>query len=78
MRWQPIDTAPKDDTRILACGRPGVFIVRWSHKAQFEAFNTHPGWQVFECEDGFYSWAFDPETLTHWMPLPKPADEAQE
>lgn len=69
-RWQPIETAPKDGTRILLVDeRGGVFIGHWSDEATFGRFETKPGWQIFDCEDDFYSWRRVP---THWRPLPAP------
>lgn len=58
--WQPIETAPKDGTWILAVrseGRPShQTIVRWDH------VDWPDNWS-----DGEYT--FCP---THWMPLPAP------
>lgn len=60
--WQPIETAPKDGTQILACGfRDGVPIIRTTR------WRTLDG--GLECWGEFntYYWP-----ATHWMPLPKP------
>ena len=64
MEWQPIETAPKNETRILVCatlrgaslgsGRD-VAIAWWD--AHYEIWVT-----------GFQN---NPEP-THWMPLPEP------
>ncbi len=35
-------------------------------------FATSPGWQIFECDDSFYSFAAD--NPTHWRPLPDPPE----
>lgn len=56
--WQPIETAPKDGTKILVyCGAtsiPEVFVAKWLVKSAF--------WIVcftdMDCKP------------THWMPLP--------
>lgn len=74
MIWQPIETAPKDGTEILAWGKmgswgPGWMIVRyrqekpWFGPCMWEA--VIGGWAVYQdsqIED-------DP---IHWMPLPDP------
>jgi hypothetical protein len=55
--WQPIETAPKDGTRILACNadeRAEYIIVGYFRGAHFT--------------DG--QWPMIP--VTHWMPLPDP------
>jgi len=67
--WKPIETAPKDGTRVLIEDR-GIYIAYWSERCAFEQFKTMPGWQIFDCEDGWYSVAA--EAPTHWMPLPAP------
>lgn len=68
--WQPIETAPKDGTHILIA-TPGrsVLIAYWREEALFERFEKGAAWQVFDCEDGWYSWA--EKEATHWMPLPE-------
>jgi hypothetical protein len=71
--WQDIATAPKDGTRVLLNCAGAILIGRWYDAAEFERFKSAPGWQIFACEDGWYSWAVD--DATHWMPLP-PAPSA--
>jgi hypothetical protein len=56
--WQPIETAPKDGTPVLA----------------FAPIGDLPVTRVLSCNDGeWLSWPgphrYDP---THWMPLPTP------
>ena len=79
MNWQPIDTAPKDGTRILLfSGRDGVCLGRWVEM-------KCKRWElVDECtqkavgEDDYSMWGgsdgdggeISSATLTHWMPLP--------
>ena len=62
--WQPIETAPKDGTRILAYGLERkrywiVDVVRWHQ----------PGNPV---HDGFWIGTHYTIKPTHWMPLPEP------
>lgn len=67
--WQPIETAPKDGMRILACWRAGSIvwespsIVRW----HFD------GWAVDCVGRGLAKGSYSP---THWLPLPTPPKEA--
>jgi hypothetical protein len=60
--WQPIETAPKDGTHILAwpCWDI-VYVVKWTNRGQYGSY-----WVEASGEE--YSDA-DP---THWMPLPEP------
>jgi hypothetical protein len=76
--WQPIDTAPKDGTRVLICTARGfVTDARWSESACFGGQERdRPGWQMHYCDDDpWYSEAT--ENATHWMPLPEPPSTEQ-
>ena len=68
--WQPIETAPKDGTAILAywdCSLNGRIID--NDKCYAITRRKNSSWVNFEDDDDEYS---EP---THWMPLPKrPAD----
>ena len=68
--WQDISTAPKDGTLVLVTQASSVYIAWWTSSAEFERSGTRPGWQIFECDDVWYSRAID--NPTHWMPLPPP------
>ena len=57
--WQPIETAPKDQTflAVLNCaGQQTIYTMRWEVA---EAKNNRPDHYVFHRE-----------RVTHWMPLP--------
>lgn len=62
MKWQPIKTAPKDETDILVWARGKV------HVAYYDDLGC--GWlDAHDCGDyaGHLS-------ATHWMPLPAPPE----
>jgi Protein of unknown function (DUF551) len=60
MKWQAIETAPKDGTEILGyCAIDGIILVYWKSS----------GW---EYSWGYSN--LEPK-LTHWMPLPEPPIE---
>lgn len=71
VEWRPIDTAPKDGTRILVCS-PGsdynqINIARWGVG---EPFGETPAW-VTDSEGPGYSTELEGEDEpSHWMPLP--------
>jgi hypothetical protein len=79
LRWQPIETAPRDGTPILAYnGMVGVYntaFTTWFDSD--ENLMRKPGYEGFPC--GFWStglngypfgrWDCQP---SHWMPLPAP------
>jgi hypothetical protein len=70
--WQPIETAPKDGTRIIGYGTitreitgsvhgPEIAVIQWINDGLNEE------WQIAEAE--YYSPSMN---ATHWMPLPPP------
>lgn len=69
MNWQPIETAPRDGTAILAYTTRDKFagfgplpnIARWQI-TRFSQASSLPYWSKFPLD-------FQP---THWMPLPEP------
>jgi hypothetical protein len=65
MTWQPIETAPKDGTRILGTQGRYVALFRWRtvDEAQRRDY-VKDGWRD---ENGWFA-----DNLTHWMPLPDP------
>ena len=68
-KWQPIETAPKDGTRILIWDGY-MCLATWSDCCNHGQFETAPGWQIFQCEDSWHSVAaYNP---TYWQPLPEP------
>ena len=75
MNWQPIETAPKDGSEILAA-------VRYSNKGFYESFFLYWITDIKEYPDGV--WAFDHETpLTYgtpayWMEVPQYMDPKTE
>ena len=66
MKWQPIETAPKDATNVLLCDDDIIFIGFWS---KGETVWTDGSTDMFD-----QSCAFHP---THWMPLPTPPEGGQ-
>ena len=71
MSWKPIDTAPKDGTKILLCRptiRPDSFGVFCQVAAWWEGENN---WIVYMSQPLEKPVHFEP---THWMPLPAPPE----
>lgn len=69
MTWQPIETAPRDGTKILLITGMGIQIARWfASRGEYG-----PGWCVgativHPTRDAIVNTS----TVTHWMPLPEP------
>lgn len=55
--WQPIETAPKDGTRIIVA-TTGRY---WYEKHK-------DGWMIANCDEEYGMYV----EATHWMPLPEP------
>lgn len=72
MDWQPIETAPKDGTRIIGWNGDVVTEMGWVGRADDDG---HVGWCQAEFWDGGLLYEMhnqmEPEP-THWMPLPDP------
>lgn len=69
--WQPIETAPKDGTRILIF-QGGL---EWSREVQigwWDSGGTRSGWSASSYEDGHI--LNEKQAPTHWMPLPSPPE----
>lgn len=74
MHWNPIETAPKDGTRILAVEDGNVLAVIWGNRRvdYNDIFCSLPdGWVIWNGDIGPV--AINP---THWMPLPEPPEGA--
>jgi len=68
--WQPIETAPRDYTRILVFSNRGVFAV------EFDPSWGADGWWL--CVDGKHDeYPLRGNAPTHWMPLPSPPVEGR-
>lgn len=66
--WQPITTAPKDGTPILATQKGYAYTLNRCKVVFWDDEADAVGWHIPEDDEGFpsHSW------LTHWMPLPGP------
>ena len=73
MEWLPIETAPKDGTRILVgregyprkSGKTPVNVVRWMRVKHGSQTSTRKVWHLARGVQLPYA-------PTHWMPLPSP------
>lgn len=84
MTWQPIETAPKDGTEILAYREDaGIFLVKWMAPVEFmtereveEAglydWMEEEDWWGADFINGFR--ASNDGGFTHWQPLPPPPE----
>jgi hypothetical protein len=84
MKWEPIETAPKDGSEILVWRKDcGILLARWAAASDFmttaemereatgdDEWMDEPDWF---CADFISGCRLDgSEAPTHWMPLPEP------
>ena len=69
MIWRPIETAPKDGTRILAYGKGPYGHVEW-FTSQWD--KSQSCWVSEPNEATEYN--YEDCHPTHWMPLPPPPE----
>ena len=63
--WHPMETAPRDGSRIILASKDDVFIARWQDGTQ----NDWPtGWRSSIC-------VYDDADFLGWTPIPKPPTE---
>lgn len=67
--WMPIESAPKDGTKILVAKAGTDWITIAAH-AQHK-YRGHPWRELFSC--GGVVW----REPTHWLPLPPPPQEVK-
>ena len=68
--WQPIETAPKDGSKVLLVVRGRVHIGSYFNTVRIEhgvEVSRHEGWNW---GDIWLSLYLDKPQPTHWMPLP--------
>lgn len=75
MKWQPIETAPKDGTTILLASGKYVLTGYWETDPGWAWKFDGPCWGICEVEDDYYSVYKFPDWPTHWMPLPEPPNK---
>lgn len=70
--WQPIETAPKDGTAVLACARHALtpFVARWREHG-LDRDDDELGWLTLS---GVRVTSVYGAPMTHWMPLPELPD----
>ena len=79
MEWQPIETAPKDGTKMLVyrpSANPGATVTISFYKEDGNAKKPRPYWAIT-----MSTWNVVEQRLwepTHWMPLPKPPTQDSE
>lgn len=81
MKWQPIETAPKDGRTLLLgqfnpLGKWRTMCGQWMSEDYIDESwedpdGVEPGWfeTAVEAEDPPNCWSIEP---SHWMPLPEP------
>jgi len=71
--WQPIETAPKDGTKVLVVEGEQIYIASYKYDGNYNCQKPNIAWCISDAEDleGFERVLSFP---THWMPLPLPPE----
>lgn len=72
--WRPIETAPRDGTRILVTNGFGVWFAEWRPVAP-SGFRFADPWFSTMLNHNHISEAHRHKAPTHWQPLPEPPKE---
>lgn len=75
MRWQPIETAPKEGSYVLVCNGHGVWVARFKDVYQ-SGWKPSSPWQSMMLNHDHIPSAKRNGNPTHWMPLPTPPSAA--
>ena len=73
--WQPIETAPKDDSYLLVSNGHGVWVARFKSVYQ-SGWKPPSPWQSMMLNHDHIPSAKRNGSPTHWMPLPTPPSAA--
>ena len=68
--WRPIETVPRDGTRVLLATGGWAAIGRWLADYQCRADGPMGGW-MDDLDNGGPE---DDDWPSHWMPLPEPPE----
>jgi len=77
--WRPIETAPKDGTRIIV-GKHAGYVMAWASSAYWfdqPPYRHGPKFKGTRGTERRRGWTDGMDTLatpTHWMPLPAPPE----
>lgn len=69
--WQPIETAPKDGTKILVWTHHDEVEVSEWYESKGETYEPVEGTEYFRPVTKVYHSGWNGNTPTHWMPLPE-------
>lgn len=62
--WQPIQTAPRDGTEVLAMDTDGPVLMAWHDDADGWCLRANGDWDLFD------AFAIQYAEPTAWMPIP--------
>lgn len=74
MMWNPIETAPKDGTRLLLWHKDGYVVSgRWHSDPGIDNPNAYePQWAWWVSDNEIVMWDGGPDDHpSHWMPMPE-------
>lgn len=72
--WQPIETAPRDGTRIMLGNEHGVWMADWRPVYQSGYKPDNPWASAMLNHDHIANRRECYSKATHWLPLPEPPE----
>ena len=73
-KWQPIETAPRDGTRVMLGNAAGVWVADWIPVYR-TGYRPDDPWHSALLNHDHIRESARYEAPTHWMPLPPPPDQ---
>ena len=73
-KWQKIETAPKDGTKILTFTVHGDYEINEWYEAWRTDYKPVDDTDYFEKVEELYFEGWNGNNFTHWMPLPEPPE----
>lgn len=74
--WRPIETAPRDGTRIMVSNGIGVWFAEW-HQFASSGFRFADPWRSMMLNHDHIEHPHRYKAPTHWQPLPEPPKEGE-
>ena len=74
MKWQPIESAPRDEAILVYSRCSGICVSWWWIGVSPISDYRKQGWATLERDNRDESMILE-GPVTHWMPLPEPPNE---
>lgn len=73
MKWQPIETGPRDGEYVILCNKKGTWVGRYVER-YVSGFSPVNPWVSMMLNHRHLEYGSS-HVPTHWMPLPEPPND---